>query len=276
MKVMRVYPAKPADVYLYATCLVDLFEPQAGVDAITLLEREGVNVHFVPKQTCCGQPAYTSGYEDEARAVATSQMALFPEPWPVVVLSGSCGGMMHHHYRRLFPDSGAVAAFCDRVFELTEFLVNVCRVRWFGVGEARIVMHTACSARREMQVHTTARSLLEQLAGVTLLEQAEESECCGFGGTFSVRHPAISEAMVEDKVRHLQNTGAEMLVSADWGCLLNIKGALAYQGKVLPAQHLASFLLAHSQRQESVPKESEQSNPVLTHHKEGGKDEYTG
>ena len=174
-------------------------------------------------------------------------MALFPEPWPVVVLSGSCGGMMHHHYRRLFPESSEVAAFCERVFELTEFLVRICRVRWQGVGRASIVMHTSCSARREMQVHTTARSLLGQLKGVTLNEQAYESECCGFGGTFSVRHPHISQAMVEDKTRHLLATGADTLVSADWGCLLNIKGSLAYQGKTLPAMHLASFLLAHSE-----------------------------
>ena len=164
----------------------------------------------------------------------------------MVVLSGSCGGMMHHHYRRLFPESPEVADFCDRVFELTEFLARVCRVRWHGVGEASIVMHTSCSARREMQVHTTARSLLGQLDGVTLHEQAYESECCGFGGTFSVRHPHISQAMVEDKTRHLLATGAETLVSADWGCLLNIKGSLAYQGRILPATHLASFLLAHS------------------------------
>ena len=138
MKVMRVYPAKPADVYLYATCLVDLFDPVAGLDAIALIEREGIRVHFVEKQTCCGQPAYTSGHEEEARKVAQSQMALFPEPWPVVVLSGSCGGMMHHHYARLFPESREVAAFCERVFELTEFLAQVCRVRWYGVGRASI------------------------------------------------------------------------------------------------------------------------------------------
>ena len=134
MKVMRVYPAKPADVYLYATCLVDLFDPVAGLDAIALIEREGIRVHFVEKQTCCGQPAYTSGHEEEARKVAQSQMALFPEPWPVVVLSGSCGGMMHHHYARLFPESREVAAFCERVFELTEFLAQVCR----EIGRAHV------------------------------------------------------------------------------------------------------------------------------------------
>lgn len=250
MKIMRVYPSKPTDVYLYATCLLDMFDPKAGLDAISLLEREGIRVHFVEKQTCCGQPAYTSGYEEPARQVARSQMALFPQAWPVIVLSGSCGGMMHHHYRRLFPDDQQVAVFCDRVFELTEFLARVCRVRWRSTGPASVVMHTSCSARREMQVHQHAHVLLSQLTEVAVHEQAYDSECCGFGGTFSVRHPKISQAMVEDKTRHLLATGADTLISADWGCLLNIKGSLEYQGKQLPAMHLASFLLSHSQQEQ--------------------------
>ncbi|MEI8593425.1 (Fe-S)-binding protein [Photobacterium sp. Hal280] len=247
MKVRRLYPAKPRHVYLYVTCLVDLFDPQAGLDAISLLEREGIAVTFVPGQTCCGQPAYSSGYNDEARQVALSQMALFPEPWPIVILSGSCGGMMHHHYSRLFKDSvheQTVAAFGERVFELTEFLVNVCRVQWQDAGgPTAVVMHTSCAARREMQVHVSAGQLLSQLKAVEVREQAYESECCGFGGSFSVHHPDISQAMVEDKTRQLCATAADHLISADWGCLLNINGALSYQGKSLQGRHLASFLL---------------------------------
>ncbi|WP_417357215.1 MULTISPECIES: (Fe-S)-binding protein [Gammaproteobacteria] len=244
MDVIRVYPAKPAHVYLYATCLVDLFDPQAGLDAIGLLERQGLAVTVVTGQTCCGQPAYSAGYNDEARAVAQSQMALFPEPWPVVVLSGSCGGMMHHHYRRLFAGDAAVAAFCERVFEFTEFLVQVCRAKLDDKGEPRrVTMHTSCAARREMKVHVTASQLLGQLAQVELVKHGYQEECCGFGGTFAVRHPQISQAMVEDKTRHIVNSGAPELVSADWGCLLNINGALEYQGERLQGRHLASFLL---------------------------------
>ncbi|WP_330961000.1 (Fe-S)-binding protein [Photobacterium sp. 53610] len=250
MHIRRLYPAKPQKVYLYATCLVDMFDPQAGLDAISLLEREGIEVIFIPKQTCCGQPAYSSGYNRESRQIALNQIALFPESWPVVVLSGSCGGMMHHHYLRLFEGSKhalEVSRFCERVFEFTEFLINVCRVRWQDTGEpTSVVMHTSCAARREMQVHVTARQLLSQLAHVDLREQAYESECCGFGGTFAVRHPNISQAMVEDKTHHLCDTQAEHLVSADWGCLLNINGALSYQGRTLQGQHLASFLLSRT------------------------------
>lgn len=244
---IRIYPAKPEKVYIYATCLVDMFSPQSGLDAIRLLELAGVEVIYVPKQSCCGQPAYSSGYEDDARTTALSQMALFPEPWPVVVLSGSCGGMMHHHYRRLFAGSEhqqQADQFCDRIFELTEFLVQVCRIKLSDQGPATsVVLHTSCAARREMKVHVTARQLLGQLDRVELREQAYESECCGFGGTFSVRHPAISEAMVQDKTQHLNDTGAAQLISADWGCLLNINGAFEYQKKEMKGIHLASFLL---------------------------------
>ncbi|NRD75394.1 (Fe-S)-binding protein [Shewanella sp. VB17] len=244
---MRIYPAKPHTVYCYGTCLVDMFDPEAGLDAIHLLELQGLKVIFIEKQTCCGQPAYSSGYTNEAKRVAASQMALFTEPWPVIVLSGSCGGMMHHHYRRMFQGDNIqshVEQFCDRVFELTEFLVNVCRIKLEDKGDlTSVVMHTSCAARREMNVHVTATQLLNQLCNVALQEHAYESECCGFGGTFAVRHPAISQAMVEDKTHHLLETKSVALVSADWGCLLNINGALEYQGQSMKGRHLASFLL---------------------------------
>lgn len=244
---MRIYPTKPNKVYFYATCLVDMFDPDAGLNAMRLMENEGVEVIFVEKQTCCGQPAYTSGYDDEAKKIALSQIALFPEQYPVVVLSGSCGGMMHHHYRRLFKgdkQASSVNQFCDRVFELTEFLVNVCRTKLTDKGDqSSVVMHTSCAARREMNVHVTATQLLDQLDNVELKKQAYEEECCGFGGTFSVKHPNISQAMVEDKTKHIEAVGADTLVSADWGCLLNINGAYEYQGKAIRGQHIASFII---------------------------------
>lgn len=244
---MRIYPTKPNKVYFYATCLVDMFDPDAGLNAMRLMENEGLEVIFVEKQTCCGQPAYTTGYDDEAKKIALSQIALFPEQYPVVVLSGSCGGMMHHHYQRLFKGDKqeySVNQFCDRVFELTEFLVNVCRTKLTDKGEqSSVVMHTSCAARREMNVHVTATQLLDQLDNVELKKQAYEEECCGFGGTFSVKHPNISQAMVEDKTKHIEAVGADTLVSADWGCLLNINGAYEYQGKAIRGQHIASFII---------------------------------
>jgi len=241
---------RPKDVYFFATCLVDLFCPEAGMDAIELLEREGIAVHFPENQTCCGQPAYTSGYADEARAVAQVQMALFPEDWPIVVPSGSCAGMMRHHYPKLFADDASLKAKADalaeRVFELSEFLLEVLAVQWKESSTGRrpttVALHTSCSARREMGTHVHARALLDSLPGVTVVTQSHESECCGFGGTFSLKHPAISGAMAGDKADALKESGAETFLSADCGCLLNINHTLQKRKDAFQGKHLATFL----------------------------------
>ena len=244
----RQYPAgKPTDVYLFGTCVLDLFFPEAGMDAIRLLEREGIRVHFPPEQTCCGQPAYTSGYTEEARAVARAQLDLFPNDWPLVIPSGSCAGMIRHHYAELFRSEPAALkraqALAERTYELAEFLLYICRVQLKDQGkDVKVALHTSCSARREMQTHLHGRALLAQLTRVERVEHDHESECCGFGGTFSVRMPDISGAMVADKTRALQESGAAQVVTADCGCLLNINGALEKQNASLRGQHLASFL----------------------------------
>ena len=250
----RSYPSKPTDVYLFATCLVDQFSPQAGLDTVNLLEREGIRVHYPEAQTCCGQPAHSSGYPDEARAVALAQLNLFVEPWPVVVPSGSCGGMMRSHYPHLFqgdPELHARAVeLSERVFELSEFLVHVVNFNHVDRGSpCSIALHTSCHARRQMGVHETSAALLDNLGQVQVLEQARIEECCGFGGTFALLYPDISEAIVTDKVASIKSTGAQCVVSADCGCLLNITGRAAKQDELLgckapslPGEHLASFL----------------------------------
>jgi L-lactate dehydrogenase complex protein LldE len=250
----RQYPAKPADVYLFATCLIDQFAPAAGLDAVRLLEREGIRVHFPADQTCCGQPAFSSGYPDEARAVARVQLQLFEEPWPVVVPSGSCAAMICHQYPKLFADDSVLgpraAALAERVFEFTEFLVHVAGFDRADVGPpCTVAVHTNCHARREMDSHLTSAALLAGLSKVTVVRQAREDECCGFGGAFSVRHPAISEAIVTDKVESLRASGAGRVVSADCGCLFNIvgraehmDGAAGRDHATLPGEHIASFL----------------------------------
>jgi L-lactate dehydrogenase complex protein LldE len=238
---------RPRDVYFFATCLVDLFCPEAGMDAIALLDREGITVHFPEDQTCCGQPAYTSGFADAARSVALAQMRLFPNDWPVVVPSGSCAGMMRHHYPRLFADEpqlkAQAEALGERVFELAEFLLEVLQVKWQDRGApTTVALHTSCTARREMGTHEHGRALLAQLPGVTVISQANEAECCGFGGTFSLKLPAISGAIAGDKADALTDCGAQSFVSADCGCLLNIKHTLQKRGAALQGKHLASFL----------------------------------
>jgi L-lactate dehydrogenase complex protein LldE len=250
----RHYPQKPENVYLFATCLVDQFAPEAGMDTVRLLEGEGIRVHFPPAQTCCGQPAYTSGYPDEARAVARRQLDLFPQPWPVVVPSGSCAAMLRHHTPKLFADDPALLAtaseLAERVFELTEFLVHVAGFARPDRGEpAMVALHTSCHARREMGSHETSAALLASLDHVAVVEQARIEECCGFGGTFALRHADISEAIVSDKVASLKESGARHVVSADCGCLFNILGRAARLDEIavspaptLAGEHIASFL----------------------------------
>ena len=248
LPVPRQYPAqKPRKVYLFGTCVVDLFFPEAGMDAIHLIEREGIEVDYPQGQSCCGQPAYTSGYTEQAREVARAQLALFAEDYPVVVPSGSCAGMLREHYEDLFKDEPdtlkKVHALAERTFELTEFLLFVCKVRFKDHGApVKVALHTSCSARREMNTHLHGREMLAQLGNVERIDHSHESECCGFGGTFSVRMPDISGAMVADKTRSLIDTGAHQVLTADCGCLMNINGSLEKQKKALRGQHLASFL----------------------------------
>ena len=250
----RQYPTTaPQQVYLFGTCLVDLFVPQAGLDAVRLLEREGLTAHFPRGQSCCGQPAYSSGNPEQARKVARAQLDLFREPWPIIVPSGSCAGMMRHHWPTLFaddpsdPEAAALARdIAARVYELAEFLLNVLHVRFdatpANAPHERVVLHTSFAARREMGTRSHGVALVDALPGVTRVEHERESECCGFGGTFSLKHADISGAMVRDKVASACATGCDRLVSADCGCLLNIGHAAAHTGAPLPVEHLASFL----------------------------------
>lgn len=255
---LRSYPTKPTQVYLYGTCLVDSFFPDSGIDAIEFLEQQGIEVLYPQGQSCCGQPAYNSGYQDEAKAVALEQIKQFPLDIPIVIISGSCGGMMRHHYKDLLGDEvPEISAFCDRIFEFTEFLVHSLKIKLDDKGSPeRVALHTSCAARREMGVHITGRQLLGQLDNVELVTHNYESECCGFGGTFSVKHGDISGAMVKDKTKNLLDTDVVRYISADWGCMMNINGALDYQKKSLRGEHIASYLLNRTGSDRSNKQES--------------------
>ncbi len=248
-------PPRPARVYFFATCVVDVFAPQAGLDAIELIRRAGIGVDFPQGQSCCGQPAYTSGYTDEARQVAAAQLALFPLDQPIVIPSGSCAGMMLHHWPLLFATDAALhaqaKAVAARVVEFSHFARGVLGLAQPPAAAlapkttpVKVALHTSCSARREMAAHLPSRALLEALPGVQVVQQAREAECCGFGGTFSARHPAISGAMVADKLASVRAAGADVLVSADCGCLLNLHHAVQKEGGAGQPRcvHLSSFV----------------------------------
>lgn len=248
MSAPNVAAGRRPRVYLFATCLVDLFWPEAGMDAIAVLEFAGFEVDFPRDQTCCGQPAYTSGFADDARAVIRSQLELFPEPIPIVVPSGSCAGMIQHHWPRIFADEPEtltrIRAISSRVVELTDFIADKIDFSSLQARPAKVCLHTSCSARRETGALSSGRRVLAALPGVVLVTQDHEAECCGFGGTFSIKHPEISAAMTADKVDAVLATGCDAFVSADCGCLLNLNTTLHKRGVSLRGQHLASLLRA--------------------------------
>ena len=239
--------SKPQTVYFFATCLIDLLYPRAGLAGMQLIRREGVEVLLPRDQTCCGQPAFNSGYRDEALAVARTQLACFPRDLPVVVPSGSCGGMIREHWPELFagePDEPQALAVAERTFELTEFLVDVLQIRLVDLGEpVKVAIHTSCSARREMGVADRIESLAAQLDKVEVLAQARKAECCGFGGTFDIKQADVCGAMVKVKTVALRATGAQRILSQDCGCLMYIGGAFERQGAGPQTQHIAEFLM---------------------------------
>jgi L-lactate dehydrogenase complex protein LldE len=241
-----ILPTRPTTVLYFGTCLIDLLFPKAGLAGMELIRRAGVRVIFPADQSCCGQPAYNSGYRDEARVVAARQLKALEGELPIVVPSGSCAGMMRHHYPELFADDplhALAVSVSRRVFELTEFLVDVLALSPDDLGPpVKVAVHTSCSARRELGAADRIERLLGTLGNVTVVEQARKAECCGFGGTFAVKQPAISGAMVGDKCDALVASGADLVVSQDCGCLMNVAGALARRGDGPRCLHVAEFL----------------------------------
>ncbi|HEX3864280.1 MAG TPA: (Fe-S)-binding protein [Stellaceae bacterium] len=239
--------AEPARVALLVTCLVDLFRPSVGFAAVALLERAGCIVEVPRTQTCCGQPAYNSGDRADAEAIARQVIAAFAGYDYVVAPSGSCAGMVRAHYPELFADEPAMLAQVDdlasRTYELVSFLVDVrgmtdVAARW----ERRVTYHDACSGLRELGVKAQPRRLLATVEGLRLDELSGAEVCCGFGGTFCVKYPEISDKMVTDKAQDIAATGADAVLSGDLGCLLNIAGKLSRHGSRIEVRHVAEVL----------------------------------
>jgi len=239
-------PERPR-VALLVTCLADLFRPRVGWAAVALLRNAGCEVEVPAAQTCCGQPAYNSGHKAEAEAIARQVIAAFESYTYVVVPSGSCGGMVRKHYPELFADdpgwASRASALAERTYELTSFLVEVLGVEKVEARfPAKVAYHDSCSSLRELGIQEQPRKLLRSVADLKLADLAEPGACCGFGGTFCVKYPAISERMVDDKLDDIVATGADTLLAADLGCLLNIAGRARRRGKPLRVLHVAEVL----------------------------------
>jgi L-lactate dehydrogenase complex protein LldE len=240
-------PAGPPRVALFVTCLVDLYRPTVGFAAIRLLERAGCQVEVPRAQTCCGQPAYNSGDRATARELAAGILDAFGGFDYVVVPSGSCGGMLREHLPHLFDDDpnlkARAAAFGARTYELVSFLADVMGMSQVEAAYAgTATYHDSCSGLRELGVKAQPRALLGSVAGLTLTEMAEPEVCCGFGGTFCVKYPAISVRMVGDKTKDIAATGADTLLAGDMGCLLNMAGRLKREGSAVKVRHVAEVL----------------------------------
>lgn len=225
------------NVNFFATCMGAAALQSSTVSAIKLLQHFGVHVIFKKKQTCCGQPAFNTGYPKEAKEIALYNMALFSSnDYPIVVPAGSCAGLMAKEYPELFAHDAQetremVSRFCTRVMDESQYLTDILKVKLEDRGQPlKVTFHVSCHSLRVQKCIPNQKALLQQLANVTYVPLPYEEECCGFGGTFSVMEPDISNAIVSEKIKHIKETGVKVVVAADNGCILNISGALQKQG----------------------------------------------
>lgn len=238
-------------VTLFVTCLVDLFFPDIGAATVKLLRDQGLEVDVPRAQTCCGQPAFNSGYWEAARAAARHFLHVFePTQGYIVTPSGSCALMVKHEYHALFdaePETHArLEAVAERVLELSTFLVDVLGVEDVGAAyDGRVTYHASCHLTRGLGVAEPPHKLLRAVDGLEHAQMPDADRCCGFGGTFAIKMPDVSNAMVEDKIASIRATGADTLVACDAGCLMHIHGAMRRSGACPKVYHLAQLLAGY-------------------------------
>lgn len=234
-------------VCLFIPCMVDSLAPEVGEATAKVLARLGLDPEYPKEQTCCGQPAFNAGRWQDAKKVARCFLRAFEHCDVIVCPSGSCVSMVRNHYQRLFADDPdelvQAQAIGGRTFELTEFLVKVLGVTDLGAGwEGKATLHDSCHLNRELGIRDEPRALLKAVRGLELIEMEDSDRCCGFGGTFSVKHPGISAAMARRKAERIEESGADAVVVCDPGCLFQIRGYLSRQGSRVRAVHIAEAL----------------------------------
>jgi L-lactate dehydrogenase complex protein LldE len=247
-------------VSLFVPCFVDQLLPEAAVDTVKVLRRIGYSVEYPEEQTCCGQPAFNTGYWDEARPCAERFVRVFKHADLIVCPSGSCTTMVRAFYPELLAASSWRAdaiALASRTFELSEFLVKVAAVTQVGATFPHsVTYHASCHALRELHIHDEPLQLLRQVDGLKLIEMVRSEECCGFGGTFAAKFPEISSAMGNSKAESVAATGAEFVTATDPSCLMHLEGILGKRHAPTRTIYLASILA-----QQSPPPSSAQVKP---------------
>jgi L-lactate dehydrogenase complex protein LldE len=233
-------------VTLFIPCFVDALFPSAGISMVQILEGLGHEVLCPEKISCCGQPAFNSGYWNEARTVAAPVLEQLKDAEAVVISSGSCGAMVKKFYPELFKDTPQwelAKQIAARTWEFSDFLVKKLGVTDLGAWfPHKVTFHDGCHGLRELGIKQSPRKLLANVKGLQLVEMAEGETCCGFGGTFAAKFPTISTAMGEVKCQSAADTGAEYIVSNDSSCLMHLQGLLSRQGKPIKTIHLAEVL----------------------------------
>jgi L-lactate dehydrogenase complex protein LldE len=234
-------------VTLFIQCLIDGIYPEVAEAVVTVLRRLGVTLDYPVDQTCCGQPAFNSGFWNEARVAAKRFIEIFEGAETIVCPSGSCVTMVRHHYPELFRDEprwqARAEAVAGKTFEFTEYLVDVLGVDDLGAQfSGKVTYHDSCHLLRHLRIARQPRQLLSKVRGLEMVEMKDSDYCCGFGGAFSVKYPEISTALVDDKVQHILDSGADTVTGCDMGCLMNIQGRLHRKALPIKAIHIAQIL----------------------------------
>lgn len=237
-------------VSLLVTCIIDQVFPEIGLAATEVLERAGYSVDFPKEQTCCGQPAFNTGYRREAKEVACRCLNAFRDAEYVVVPSGSCASMIVNHFEELFGNDDRrleeTRQLKPHIWEFSTFLLEVARIGDIGARyDGVVTFHDSCHGLRDLKIKEGPRFLLSQVEGLTLQEMDAAEECCGFGGTFSVKFPAVSGAILRTKIDSIMRTGAGTVVGVDASCLMHIRGGLSRAGLNVKTMHLAQILASH-------------------------------
>lgn len=244
---MKSFPNPVKRVTLFIQCIVDGIYPEVAESMVRIFDRLNIPGDYPAGQTCCGQPAFNAGYRTAAKQAAKHTINVFEKSPLIVCPSGSCVAMVRHHYAELFADEPAwlarATAVANRTFELTEFLVDVLKVTDLGASyDGRVTYHDSCHLLRTLGVRSQPRELLSNIRGLEFVEMTDSDRCCGFGGTFSVKYPEISTAMVAEKVKNILATGADTVVGCDMACLMNIEGYLSRHNHPVRVKHIAQLL----------------------------------